>query len=74
MDADSWPLGLYVLLCCGSICHEVVNFIQIASGHTVTQNLMKLMLFSYESLASLHQLNMIRRLVKFRYSEKATKF
>ena len=26
----------YVLWCCGGICHEVLTFIQIGYGHTVT--------------------------------------
>ena len=33
-DTDSWPL-MYVLWCCGSICHQLFNSIQIGCGHTV---------------------------------------
>ena len=28
-------LGMYLLWCCGSICHQLLTFIQIGSGHTV---------------------------------------
>ena len=33
-DADSGPLR-YVLWCCGSICHQLLTFIQIGYGHAV---------------------------------------
>ena len=33
-DADSGPLR-YLLWCCGSICHQLLTFIQIGYGHTV---------------------------------------
>ena len=33
-DADFGPL-MYVLWCCGSICHQLFNFIQIYSVYTV---------------------------------------
>ena len=29
-------LGTYVLWCCGGICHQVLTFVQIGCGHTVT--------------------------------------
>ena len=34
IDADSGPPS-YVLWCCGSICHQLLTFIQIGYGHTV---------------------------------------
>ena len=34
INADSGP-PRYVLWCCGSICHEVLTFIQFGCGHTV---------------------------------------
>ena len=34
--ADSGPPG-YVLWCCIRICHQLLTFIQIGSGHTVNQ-------------------------------------
>ena len=34
IDADSGP-PRYVIWCCGSICYELLNFIQIGCGHTV---------------------------------------
>ena len=35
IDADCGP-PRYDLWCCGGICHEVLSFIQIGYGHTVT--------------------------------------
>ena len=34
IDADSGPLR-YVLWCCGGICHQLLTFFKIGSGHTV---------------------------------------
>ena len=33
-DVDSGP-PMYVLWCCGGICHQVFTFVKIGSGHTV---------------------------------------
>ena len=35
IDADSGP-PRYVLWCCSGICHQLLTFFQIGSGHTVT--------------------------------------
>ena len=36
--ANSGP-PRYVLWCCGSICHEVLTFIQVGCGHTVLKHI-----------------------------------
>ena len=44
IDADSGLLK-YVVWCCGSICRQLLTFIQICSGHTVGAVLLKVGLF-----------------------------
>ena len=41
IDADSEP-PRYVLWCCGGICHQLLTFFQIGSGHTVSKNATKI--------------------------------
>ena len=38
-------LGMHVVWCCGSICRQLLTFIQICSGHTVGAVLLKVGLF-----------------------------
>ena len=58
IDADSGPLR-YVLWCCGSICHQLLTFIQIDYGHTVWLNwkvqiYTRTYLFDYVANSNLH--------------------
>ena len=38
-------VGMYVLCCCGSICHEPFTIIHIGPGHTVMDLTFPLLLF-----------------------------
>ena len=49
IDADSGPLR-HVLWCCGSICHQLLTFIQICYGHTVVYYVCKILFRLYLAL------------------------
>ena len=40
IDADSGP-PMYVLWCCGGICHQLLNSFKIGCGHSVVGNMKK---------------------------------